>query len=217
MAYWEAVTSKPDLVVGIPSLGNVTIDWVLNFLTLERFPNTIVRTWKGLPVDVARDSLVRDSLRMGAKHIFFLDQDQIVPQSAIYQLASEYLPIIGALYWSKRGQYACWKLAPDKRSVIPYTKEDLQPEGAPHKVETIGAGALLIDMRVFQAIPEPWFEWQIRDPKDPAGTFGEDISFGLKAARYGFCTYCLTSVRAGHEYLSVRDPEGQEMKFGEES
>ena len=175
--YWELKASPPELLIGIPSLGLVTIDWSLHLFSLWRPGATLLRTWKGIPIDVARDQLVRDAIKEGCSHIFFWDADVFPPSDTLNVLYQEKLPIVGGLYWSKRGHYACWSLDIAERTLVPLTDKDLPYKG-PSRVDAIGMGCCLIDLRVFKNLPPPWFTWEIREPpaKEP-GKWSEDISF----------------------------------------
>jgi len=198
-------------MIAIPSITPVSIEWCFSFLALSKPGSTVLRTWKGLPVDVARDALVRDALKLGARYILWIDSDNF-PEPHTYQaLRAHHLPIMGALYWSKRGDYACWNLTPDGRFIAPFQNVDLS--GGPVRVDAMGFGCVLTDTRVFRVLKEPWFKWEIRDPsvKSPH-IFSEDIYFCLKAYREGgFPSFVLGSLPCGHEQTVVKDPTGKEI------
>ena len=210
--YWELGKSSPELMIAIPSITPVSIDWCFNFMSLARPGSTVLRTWKGLPVDVARDTLVRDALKLGAKHILWLDSDNFPEPDTYHVLRYQHLPIVGVLYYSKRGDYACWNLTPDGKFLQPFPKGSVG--SGPMRVDAMGFGCVLTDTRVFQVLKEPWFKWDIRNPtvKTP-GIFSEDVFFCLKAWREGgFPSYVLSNLRCGHEQTVVKDPEGEEIK-----
>lgn len=195
---WEMLRRGPEgVLIGIPSTGGVTIDFALELLALAKPPNTQIKVWRGMPIDVARNRLVKDAREMGAKYIFFQDSDQIAERNdALIQLMSLQLPIISGLYWSKKSCPCMWRLAPGGQTYSPITQF---PESGLLEVDVCGCGCCLIDMRVFDHIPPPWFVWEVDDPMIQAGKFSEDFHFFRKAKAAGYKVLVHTGIRWYHE------------------
>jgi hypothetical protein len=209
-AAWEI--PKTDLLIGVLSTGMATVDWATNLLVIQKPANTTLRVWRGLPYDVARNRLVRDAREAGCREIFFLDSDVLLPSDAIPKLQSVQLPIVSGLYWSKKGYPGMWRAAPEGDSYQPILQ---WPMGGVIEVDVMGAGCLLVDMRVFDTLDKmglPWFEWQIKDPANQAGKFSEDFAFFRYAAKAGFKAYCHTGVLCFHEHTVAMDYQGQPRK-----
>jgi len=208
---WEQ-PSLPGLLIGIPTTGLVTIDWALELRGLALPVNSQVKCWRGLPIDVARNRLVKDAREMGAKYLFFLDSDEYPERNtAIQELISLQLPICSGLYWSKKMVPAMWMTAPDRQSfqaIMQY------PENALIEVDVVGAGCLLIDMRVFDHIPYPWFVWEIDDPMIQAGKFSEDFAFCNKARKAGYKIHLHTGIKFYHEQMIPWSAGGQVVQRG---
>ena len=204
---WEV--PRTNLIIGILSTGLVSIDWATNLVAFQKPGGTTLRVWRGLPYDVARNRLVRDAREAGCRELLFLDSDVLIPSDAIPKLQSAQLPIVSGLYWSKKGCPGIWKSAPGGQAYQPITQ---WPGGGLIEVDAVGAGCLLIDVRVFDVLDKmglPWFEWQIKDPADQAGKFSEDFAFGRYAAQAGFKIYCHTGVLCYHEHLTAIDYQGK--------
>lgn len=202
---WEG--RKPELLIGIPHTGLVTIDWALELAVLWRPSGTSIRGWRGVPIDVARNRLVKDARELGVRRLFFLDSDNIAEApNAIQRLISQELPIVSGLYYSKKGYPGMWRLTPDGRSYNAITQF---PTEHLIEVDAIGMGCCLIDLRVFDRIQEPWFEWQIKDPEHQDGVYSEDFVFCRKARAAGFRIYVQTGIRFRHEQMVAWDPLGK--------
>lgn len=137
-----------------------------------------------------------------------MDSDVIPPTDAIPQLQSLKLPIVSGLYWSKKGCPGMWRAAPDRQTYNPIVK---WPENQIIEVDAVGAGCLLIDVRVFDVLDKlklPWFEWQIKDPAEQGGKFSEDFAFCRYAQQAGFKIYCHTGIKCLHEQMRALDYKG---------
>lgn len=188
------------IIIGVPIAGPVTIDWVCSLIALRKPPNTRLISWRGVPVDVARNRIVKDALRQGANYLFFLDSDVHPPENALIRLINWRLPIVSGLYYSKRGYPGVWRLLPDGK----FTPTPVQ-ENSLMEVDGVPAGCLLVDMEVFRKVPFPWFRWTSEDPESEEG-LSEDLFFCKKVREMGFKIFCDTTVKCYHEVLVKADP-----------
>lgn len=156
---------------------------------------------KGLPVDKARCVLAEKALEVGAKYLWFVDDDTIPPpntlQRLIYVLDNHpEIKAIGGVYVTKApvpqpvvfrgaglGSFWHWK------------KDDI------FEVTGIGAGCLLIRTDVFNEIPKPWFEFQesySNTPEIPSSLVSEDISFCNKVRDAGYRVFAHGGILCDH-------------------
>lgn len=156
---------------------------------------------KGLPVDQARCVLAEKALEVGAKYLWFVDDDTIPPPNTLQRLVTvlENYPeikAIGGVYVTKAevpqpvlfrgiglGSFWNWK------------------KGDIFEVTGIGAGCLLISTDVFKDIPKPWFEFQNNPsnvPEIPGSQVSEDISFCNKVRAAGHLIYAHGGVLCDH-------------------
>jgi hypothetical protein len=193
------------------------MDWVGNLVLLDMpGPDSKLLSWKGLPVDVVRNRMAMDALSLKARYIFFLDSDVMPPSAAINRLKSWRLPIVSGLYWSKRGHVAAWRRAPGLTDQYVPLRPEEKPNEVLIEVDVIPMGCALIDTRVFQVIPEPWFDWTVTDPLKHEG-LTEDFFFCHKAQEYGFRIYLDMAVRCLHEGLIPIDVEGKNALHSEQA
>jgi len=59
-----------------------------------------------------------------------------------------------------------------------------------HKVDWCGAGAMLIDARVFKKTEYPWFRHSMLQVDDLQEETGEDVGFCINARKSGFDIWC---------------------------
>lgn len=214
---WE-LPDKPacDVFIATPSLGGlVTLDWALSQYYLGRGLATMMaepHSWKGMPVDNARNLLVSDAQEAGARYIWFLDSDVQVPALALQYMITYRVPVISALVYGKQNQGpALWRLNRDGKTYQPvqnFPKPSLQ------EVDAIPMGCCLIDMRVFDHMEWPYFKWEIQDPRldRGSGRLSEDFYFCRKAAACNFRLYCYTGIEVGHEETRVYAPDGSVIR-----
>ena len=126
--------------------------------------------------------------------------------TAIQELLSLELPIVSGLYWSKKGVPAMWMPTENE---LTFQAVSQFPESSLIEVGVLGAGCLLIDMRVFDKIPPPWFKWEIDDPALQEGKFSEDFNWCIKARAAGFKIHVHTGIRFFHEQMVPWSAIGQ--------
>lgn len=165
-----------------------------------------------LPIDVARNLLVRQFLLTDADYLWFIDQDAAFLPQTLDRLLSRRLPIVGALEMM-RLPGICYPMAlkgerPEGGYVVQapevyafiaahydaMTNEPQMLDAAPQdsllEVGFTGCHCLLIRRDVLEAMAEPWFQGY-----NPGG---EDQYFCEKAFALGIPTYMDMSVLVGH-------------------
>ena len=176
-------------------------------------------------MDHARSSIVDNrnalvqaflDMRPAGTHLFFIDTDVSVHRAALKKLLSADRPIISGVYVDKKdldfvvrrrqGDYDYrsvrpeWAKYPRGRSGPAWIiREDLRDRVLP--CDAAGAGCLLIERKVLEKMPYPWFFHDFnpdaREQK-PGNSLSSDISFFKKAAGHGFSGYVHTGVLCYH-------------------
>jgi len=156
---------------------------------------------KGKPVDVARNELVSYARRIGAKYIFFIDDDVLVPHNAIIRLFGLKTGVATGVYYTKTQPSTPVILKRDR----PAGFEDWK-FGDVVEVDYCGGGCLLVKMEVFDAIKEKFpdkepFKYNRSrvDIDEDMGFIGEDVWFCDLATKCGYPIMCDTGVQCGHE------------------
>ena len=135
--------------------------------------NTVMINTYGVPIAEARNMFVKKALEIGAKYIFFWDEDVELPPQTLRELIfmAEHHPeagVVGGIYSLKvdrpeplvfrgtgSGPYWDWKV------------------GEVFEVDGIGMGCTILRTELFKDLPEPWFKTV--DNLDP---FLDNVRFG---------------------------------------
>lgn len=140
-------------------------------------------TSQGTLIADQRQNLVKEALKVNADYVLFLDTDMRFPKDAFDRLVAHGKPIVAANYSTRRLPPKPVAFADEFCRTHVYTRET---STGLEKVYAVGMGCMLIDTKVFQAMPAPWF--QIGYSAKQHDFFGEDIFFCHQAAKHGFDT-----------------------------
>lgn len=192
------------IVVAVPSFGTVSIRWHVGMLGLKPPMNVPLShsVVMGREVGVARNELVARALalrderhRLRASHLFFVDDDVLLSESALQQLSRHRAPIVSGVYWSKSTPpYPL--ILPDKLggTATGWTVGDLIPCYA-H-----GMGCTLITLDVFREMHRQ-------------GTVEVDEAPCTQCAGRG-CDGCCATGRTIRWFETVRDRPGERNTDG---
>lgn len=148
----------------------------------------------------ARIELVEKAMELKSKWIFFIDSDTFAPTDVITQMMARKKDIVTGIYYMKSQppQPILYKRLGDG----PYWDF---PIDELFEVEAAGAGCMLINMKVFEAMKKagiPYFKenWEYTKPD---GTkvqvkVGEDYWFNFQAKKLGFTTWCDSKIICDH-------------------
>ncbi len=221
---WEG-NPDPIMMIAIPNQDLVTMHWSLEFGAMWKPNGCLLRGWSGMPLDIMRNIFVKNARENKAKYILFMDSDVLpVKPDWIKLLMDAQQPIISGLYWSKKGNPGIWVKTPgEKHDVQTYQPVPQFPRGSIIEIDAVGAGALLIETRVFAAIDKAlgplcyprhpdlsrYFGWEFFDPDNVLpGEKSEDFSFCDLAQRAGFSILCHTGVELFHEQTIAWNIDG---------
>ncbi len=143
------------------------------------------------------NNLVRDAREVGATHLLNIDSDMTFPPDALERLLKADRDIVGAAY-NQRGNHLD-QGAPT--TTVKFLGENgykaVQPGDFPTELfecGAVGLGLTLINMRVFDSLPFPWFH--TTETMEEHST--EDIVFCKEAREKGFEVWCDPTLLMGH-------------------
>lgn len=190
------------IVLGIPTFGKCISRF---FLSLKQM--SVPRHLKPHlffvppPADLgeACNQIVKYAFRVGAKYIYFLEDDVIAPGGALHALLARNVDVVETLCLSKqKPPYPIMFKELGSGPMIDWYDN----VGELFQVAGTGMGAMLVKTRVFEQISEPWFEVIDKPTKLWDGTvtarMTQDIYFCKKCTAAGIPVYVDTGVCCGH-------------------
>lgn len=180
----------------------------------------------GYPTDKVRNAVVKEAREHGHDYVLMLDDDQVpdiglrecpertdmVPflTSAVdFALAHDGPCLVGAPYCSgpplqqvlvmKNREYVPDLLDGMGLKIDKYTRDEASRERGIKQVMGLPTGCLLVDLRVLDVLPPPWFSYEFDDPPfNTSLASTEDIVFTRNLDWLGVKQYCHWSAWAGH-------------------
>lgn len=211
------------IFLGVPTFGMVSIRWHAHLLQLKNPLNRSVFHAYGVGYEVgqARNYLVEQALNWQneaghtVSHVFFVDDDTLIPPYALDVLLSRHRPIVSGLYYAKtESPQPLILMGPGQGTLHPV------PRNTVVECYAHGMGCTLIELRVFRELLErrlveyetlpngqrlPQFFKTTRDQVSQADGHApvvynetEDVYFLKRAAEAGFQPAVDTSVFAFH-------------------
>lgn len=144
----------------------------------------------GFRIDVQRQLLCEEAIRIGADYLLMVDSDVVLPETALRDLLDPPVEIVSGLVrikaWRRRGEYA----AVFKGQPLQY---ESIPEGR-SRIDRCGGACLMIKTDILMDIPKPWFEYH----EVPGNAISEDIWFCMQAQKAGIPIWADKRVACGH-------------------
>jgi GT2 family glycosyltransferase len=210
------------VLIAIPSRGRIPAQFLTAFTAL------IIRTSAGgvktglhqgfgAGIDRVRNNAVKHFLPESWSHLFFLDDDILPSDDAILRLLKDDREIVSGLYQRRTCPHLPIILMAQRKEDgnvqgYEYPYQTNPPKDMLLECDALGAGCLLIQRKVFEAMSPPWFRI--------LPNLGEDIYFCMKAREFGFKVYVDTGVRCLHivEHVAGEDEDVKrfETQFGYE-
>lgn len=219
---------KAELALCIPHQNIISMEWALAFRHL-RLPPYLYFFNKGMPIDVAREQMVRSALKHDIKYIFFLDSDIVLndPDGVLklIEISKQFnLPVVSGLYFAKKRdviQPAAWKIVERKGNDVKLAPvaniEEHIKKNHVIEVDAIGLGLAVIRRDVFDKLEEkdpgkPFFEWGLGRQNLPQ--VSEDFFFCLKLLdNLNIHPHVATIVRAHHICMARRNRDNGKLEL----
>jgi len=169
------------LSVAIPSNRDHSPHFVVSLVALiqNHMTNGIAnRELKDLRVNIktncsniatARNEMVREAIDGGFTHLLFLDDDMTFPFNMLDHLCKYDAPVVAANCCQKKAEITFTSIGLDGKRL------DSRGKTGYEQVRRTGCAVMLIDLSIFESLPEPWFnfEWSA----DAKRLIGEDYYF----------------------------------------
>lgn len=173
----------PHVVIATPCTDLVRAGFALDLAKLvgtcaaQRLRMAVMQN-RGTIIPEQRQVLAEAAVDMEATHILFIDSDMRFPKDSLFRLLVHEEPIVGTNYPRRREPHL--PTAEHTNHGYLFTGED--GEGLT-EVTQLGFGLVLIETKVFEAMPKPWFAIGY----SKSGQYvGEDVFFCSRARTAGF-------------------------------
>lgn len=195
----------PTFAIGIPTLGEI------NYMFLTNYPWVLQRAWKTFGFDnvipmlgprnmvhLGRAEIVHKALIFGAKYLFFLDDDALIPIDTIERLYNHQKDYITAVMYKRRSPFnpTIFKGRNKDGSFIPFTLRNVGLV----EIDVSGLACTLIKMSVIKKL----LKGRQKEIEKRGGLFyfskyGEDFNFcqDLKE-KLGIKLYADTNILTEH-------------------
>ena len=197
---------RPIITIGVPCYGDVAPEYLEDF---SRFMFHCGRRMPEYDFDLAiktkseqfraRNAIVEAAIQVNSDWLLMLDDDMIINHfvtsgptdyySFLKTLIGHDKDICGALYYQRTSHCSPVLMYKSSDRGYRFLRED-ELDGGLQKVDVAGGGCLLIKMRVFDKIKQPYFQ--------PENEFGTDIQLCRAAAEKGMEVWADTSIELGH-------------------
>jgi len=203
---WEIANQrsqiKGEILIGVPYRSGFSAKFVSGILGVQ-YPDYFAHSIyfeTGLPLDIARNTVISNGLQRNVTHIVFLDADIVLKSDTLTKLKLANFPIVSGVYFGRNPPYnavANINNKPITRETV-VSRRNAAPNGrALMEVHDVGMGCCMIDIRVFQRIAKfhnlRWY-CMLRHPDQLAQIEQDDtgISYDNDEAKLlGYrCKYC---------------------------
>lgn len=184
--------TKIGLLIAIPSNKRlITLDMVIA-MSMQPTPPHLIQGFigvQGKPVEEAREYLAEQAIELGAKYMWFVDDDTIPPPNTVRRLIyilenNPSVMVAGGIYVTKT----------DPPSPVVFRGAGLGPfwrwkVNDVFEVTSMGAGCMMVNCEVFKHLKKPYFPWPqnfSNDPTVPSHSVSEDVSFCNAVREAGF-------------------------------
>ena len=173
------------LCIGIPHGEMVKGKFLVPFTSLLFHlpcPAQVV-TREGVYVQENRHYIVQQAQQAQCSHLLLLDADMYFTHEALAGLIALDKDIAGAAYNMRQVPLTTTvKFADATGTIVAKAAEDIPT--VPFPCYSVGFGFTLINLRVFDTLPQPWF--YIEHEPDGSLKTGDDVWFCQQAAKAGY-------------------------------
>ena len=191
------------ILIAVPTFENILPETFKSIYNLDKIDDMIVDFdfVRGYDCSRARNIIANKAISDNYDYVLMVDSDIILPAHTLTKMLDDPKPICLGCYPRKNtrnGTFEIFKLGQtDYKNTFSY-KEISNLNG---KVEVKGGGfgCAMIDVKVFQDLPHPFFKYV---EYESGATLSEDLYFCSNAHKAGYQIYAETDIICGH---SVRN------------
>ena len=175
--------SERKILFVVPTAKDILANTVLAAMKIAQRPDIEYMAIKGQPIDQVRNDVAQMTLDdKSYTHCLMMDSDIVPPDNIVDMLLECESPLAGAI------APICINNDITSNAMVEVGCEVCRltswgDKTEPFEMKAVGAGCILIERKVLEDVPWPWF----KDVKKQDGSrMGEDVYFCYKAAEYGY-------------------------------
>lgn len=190
----------PKILIAVPCQEMVNVNFVTSLMHLERPPQSSVVFTQSSILPQSRDTLASIAITNGFTHILFIDSDMTFPSDALNRLYNRNVDIVTGLCFARKGNHnpCIYKRINYENPVKGVENGNIDVEEDIYRdffeVKACGMAFCLIKTDVLIKISSEndgsLFQY--------IASFGEDLSFCIRALKAGYKIYCDTTFPIGH-------------------
>ena len=151
----------------------------------------------GSVIAESRTQLANEAIENNSTHLLWLDTDLHFPPTVVERFLAHNKDIVAATYSTRYSPYQSVAFT-DPNNI----DKRLNAKNGLHKVWAVGMGCMLVNARVFNNIPKPWFYHQYNSKTDNFS--GEDIWFCDQANKNNINVYVDADVSMQLAHIGVK-------------
>jgi GT2 family glycosyltransferase len=168
---------------------------IVNMILTSKDLNIDFLVTNNTQIQTARREIVESAQATHASYLLFVDSDMSFKGDTLKRLLAHKKDVIGVHYNQRGLPLMTTVRVKDKNTGlyrVPAVHEMVYDK--PFKCDAVGAGCMLIDMKVFNKIEKPWFLY-VDNEKFP---MGEDVWFCQQVKKAGFDVWCDPTIKVEH-------------------
>lgn len=155
----------------------------------------------GAYIDYNRDRIAQRAISENTDYVLMIDSDMVYPHTVADTLISRDKDVIGCVYYSPSHDTNTGENTVVRPMLFDYNQKTQQfhpwpkcDKEEPFQIDAIGTGLMLIKIKVFKKIKQPWFFFFERRGE----ILGEDLGFCLQCMAKKVEVWVDPTVEAGH-------------------
>lgn len=204
------------ILIAVPTFETITPDTFKAIWDLDKGDHEVLFDFiRGYDCATARNKIAMRAQELGADYVLMVDNDVTPPRDALLNLMEHGKQVVSGFYAHRNAHdnlytgrtCACRLYDADGRPYFnyplesEYTAAEMREmrENGEHLVEIHGGGmgCILIETRVFDMVPYPWYDW-VNYQGENRGMLSEDLFFCERCHNEGITVYVDTRVACGH-------------------